>query len=203
MSKYFIHISISIGMVLTLASCSSASYPPPDRQIPADVSSPMFKASSNLSIGGTVQEIGSNEITILSSENKTIRLRFTTGSRIWDGIEWIAEIPIEIGDDVIATGSWEENDLVFVVQNLYINIVFLKGIADEVDKESFRFKLSDLRQGENTVTVSPLTMIYLSDSNQQGAFQDIQTLPTTSEYIEVIGREFNDGTVIAVTITLP
>jgi hypothetical protein len=200
--KNFVIVIVSIGVIFITESCFSISPTRLKTQTPTSTS---ISATENspLSIEGVVQEINPNEVTILSPENKTIRLRFKADSRIWDGIDWIAEIPIEIGDHAIAAGSWEENNLVFVVQNLYINIVFLRGIAGEVDKENFRFKLSDLRQGNNTVNVYPLTVIYLSDSNQQGTFQDIKILPTTGEYIEVIGRELSDGTIAAVNITLP
>lgn len=185
-----------------MVSCSPAP-PPPEMQTPTSVSNPTSEDHPDFSIAGKVQEIESGEIIILSPENQNIRLRIPDQSRIWDGIGWVAEIPIEIGDDVVATGDWEENKLVFVVRNLYINIVYLRGTADEVDKENLRFTLDDPRQGKNAVIVNALTEVYLTNDNRQGAFQDLQILPKEGEYVEVIGRKLKDGTILSVNITIP
>lgn len=203
MSEFSALIGLSTGMVLAMVSCSPIPSPLPEIQIPTSSTNPMTNNHPDFNIAGKVQEMGVSEIIILSPENQNIHLHIPDQSRIWDGIEWVAEIPIEVGDDVVATGVWEENSSVFIVQSLYINIVQLRGVAGEIDKENLQLKLDDPRQGVRTVIIDARTEVYLLHDNRQGAYQELQVLPETGEYIEVIGRQLKDGTVLSVNITIP
>jgi hypothetical protein len=203
MLKFLAFGTISIIIIVAMGGCALTPFSPLETQTPAIIFNPAAATPSNSIISGTVQEIETDELFILSPENEKIRLLAPDQSRIWDGTGWVGEIPIEIGDDVIATGVWAENKSVFIVQNLYINIVHLRGIVGEMDKENLQFVLNDPRQGANTVIVNALTEVYLTNENRQDAFQDLQILPDMGEYVEVIGRKLKDGKILAVNMTIP
>lgn len=185
-----------------MGNCSPVLLSRNETQTPTSTLSTAPKNASQVSVQGKVQSVQDNNILILSPENDKITLHIADQSKIWDGIGWMAEIPVNIGDDAIATGFWNEGGSVFIVQNLYINIVYLKGVVGEVDKEKLQFELDDPRQGRNTVLVSDFTEILLTINKQRGNFQVMQILPEVGDYIEVIGRKFYSGAILAVYITI-
>ena len=187
-----------------MGSCSPDLLSRSETQTPASALSIASENVARANVQGKVQSVQDqdNEIIILSPEDDKIALYIADQSKIWDGRGWMAEIPVEIGDDAIATGFWNEDGSVFIVQNLYINIVYLKGVVDEVDKEELQFELDDPRQGRSAVLVSDFTEVLLTIHKQQGNFQVMQTLPDVGNYIEIIGRKLHSGAILAVHITI-
>lgn len=195
-------LCVSFATSSIVVGCLSTSQSSFQTQTPTEGSN-IEGGALNITIEGTVLEVKTDEIRILTPENQEIRLYIDNQSTIWDGIDWVAKGPIEIGDDAIATGTWKENNSGFIVKNLYTNIVNLRGDVEEVDKGELEFTIDDPRQGNSRVLVKDLTKIYHVQSNRQGTYQDTQILPNTGEYVEVIGRKLNDGTILAVNITIP
>ena len=195
-------LCVSFATSSIVVGCLSTSKSSFQTQTPTEGSN-IEGGALNITIEGTVLEVKTDEIRILTPENQEIRLYIDNQSTIWDGIDWVAKGPIEIGDDAIATGTWKENNSGFIVKNLYTNIVNLRGDVEEVDKGELEFTIDDPRQGNSRVLVKDLTKIYHVQSNRQGTYQDTQILPNTGEYVEVIGRKLNDGTILAVNITIP
>lgn len=201
MPKFFSVISVALCAALATGGCSAV-LPLNEALTPVNTRSPTPENVSQTSVQGRVQSVQDNKILILSPENDEITLHIADSSNIWDGIGWVAEIPIEIGDDAVATGFWDKNGSIFIVQNLYINIVYLKGSVERVNKEKLQFELDDLRQEKNTILVSASTDISLTTNKQRGNFQEIQMLPDVGNYVEVVGRRLHNGIILAVYITI-
>lgn len=121
-------------------------------------------------------------------------------STVWDGITWVAEIPVRKGDFAIASGEWDQDRNIFLVQNLYINIYNIKGIVQSVDVKSTKFTIGDLQLGNRTISVAPHSQILENGNVGPNQYQDVKVLPILGSYVEIIGREVDDGIIVAVYI---
>lgn len=140
------------------------------------------ESEENVTVEGKVLEIKSNnELLIDTLDHNKIVLHITEKSSIWDGITWIAEIPTQKDDHIIAYGVWEQNQTNFSVQKMYVNIENLQGIVDDIDKENSKFVIKDSRQGKIIVAVHALTEISVSESEKKDIYQNIQTLPKSGD----------------------
>ncbi len=151
---------------------------------------------------GTVLETGANVYIISDLDHPSIVLRMTEKSTIWEGITWVAQMPAEKGDFVIASGVWGQDQTSFTVQNIYINLVNIMGTVKTVDDKNLKFNLSDFRQGDITVLVYPHTRILQNGDLGPNDYQAVHTLPQPGKYVEVVGRKVEDGNVIAVNLTM-
>ncbi len=64
------------------------------------------------------------------------------------------------------------------------------------------FLLADQYQQTDTIAISPLTEIYQGSTGVKSTYGQNPVLPANEVYVEVIGREMEDGSVLAVNITL-
>jgi hypothetical protein len=157
----------------------------------------------NVTVEGKVLDIKSkDEILIHTSAFNDVTLHITENTSIWDGIAWIAEMPTQEGDYITAYGVWESDRANFYPQIMYVNIEDLHGIVDDIDKENSKFIIKDSHQGNTVVFVDAFTKI-MSESGKTDTYQNIQALPKSGDYVEVIGRKIAEGTVIAVNLSIP
>ncbi len=138
----------------------------------------------------------------ISAENGLVTLNVSTSTVIWDGITWIADIPSRAGDEITAWGTWNP-DHTFAVQKLYVNIENLQGRASNVIKgnQGGSFDVADQYRKNEHITVASLTDI--SQGNMQFSYQQHPLLPLNGGYVEVIGRRMQNGSVLAVRLTMP
>ncbi len=159
--------------------------------------------SANALQVGRVVRLGGQTIRI-ATETEEVDLKISSATITWDGIGWIANMPTNVGDIATAWGA-RSPDHSFAVQKLYINIVHLQGKASSSIQggQDASFVLTDSYQETERVTVAPLTEIYEAASGGKLRYQENRVLPRESQFVEVIGRRMEDGSILAVTLTLP
>lgn len=186
-------------LVLLLVSCGGI-FITSKPTLPSSTNSPPGSPSL---VEGTVLTYDSKTI-LIKTENKQVILEISNSTIIWDGIIWIAEIPMEIGDFVIARGTWT-SDNSLAVDLLYVNIVNLRGTVSKVlqNQDNASFSITDQNQIEDQVIVSILTKVYEINVSGQSTYQESHLLPRDGDIVEVIGRKLKDGSILASSITIP
>ncbi len=81
----------------------------------------------------------------------------------------------------------------------------IQGKVSDVAREgnSASFNMTDQYQKSDHIMISPLTKIYEGSVGAEFSYQDDLILPRDGEYVEIIGRKRDDGTVLAVNVMLP
>ena len=146
------------------------------------------------------KDVPAGMLIALSGDGTEIELLIDGTSVIWDGIAWVAEMPVVAGDHIIAYGTWESGKT-FAVEKLYANILNVRGVVQGVDSEKGTFVVRDIRQGDIEVGMHPDTEIWLQGSQKSDLYKDSHLFPEVGDYIEVIGREINDE-VVAVNMVV-
>jgi len=154
-------------------------------------------------VEGHVIKLDSKMIHI-STENGDVELDISASTVNWDGINWVSNIPTTIGDFITAWGIWN-TDHSFTVQRFYVNIENLRGKVSNVIRGSkvASFDVMDQYQQINHINVLPLTEINQGGTGTKSSFQENPVLPQNGEYVEIVGRALDDGSISAVNITLP
>lgn len=192
---------VSFFLVLSLASCGA---PPLATQSPAPLTtSEPLKGPAVPFVEGRVKKVDLPGFWIETNpQHEEVLVEISDQTIQWDGITWIAEIPVEIGDFVTASGTWNP-DQSFAAIKLYVNIVNLRGKVGQVvdQSELATFEMMGLNQKVEQISLAPQTILY--EGETQSKFQDSHHLPRTGDQVQVIGRRLKDGTVIAVNIYIP
>lgn len=150
---------------------------------------------------GRVLEVDGGTL-FIASGNERVRLTTSAATVVWDGLAWVADVPTRVDDFVFAQGIWKR-DHSFDARQLYVNIVNLRGKASAVNHQDqgATFHLADQYQQTDTIAIMLLTEIY-EDTGAKFAYEQKHVLPSNGSYVEVIGRQMADGTIMAVHITL-
>ncbi len=163
-------------------------------------STPTLSAWPN-TLEGRVLEVDGSTLFVASG---TERFRLTTSAAtlVWDGIPWVADVPTRVDDFVFAQGIWKR-DHSFDARKLYVNIVNLRGKTSAVTPQgqSATFLLADQYQQADTIAILPLSEIYES-TGAKFTYEQKHALPSNGSYVELIGRQMANGSIMAVRITL-
>jgi hypothetical protein len=154
-------------------------------------------------VEGEVLQYHDNTL-LIASGNEQISLTISIATSIWEGKSWIADIPVKTGDFATAWGEWNV-DHSFKVDKLWINIVNLQGTVYKIEEDHGKtsFYMTDQYKHTDDIVISPLTVIdSLSAGITNKTFRDSHLLPKEGDYVEVIGRENNDGSILAVNISI-
>ena len=73
-------------------------------------------------IEGKLVSIDGDEMVIQPSEGKEVLLRTSESTIFWEGIDWLAEMPAEIGEQITAFGKWSKDQTTFEVESYYVNL---------------------------------------------------------------------------------
>jgi hypothetical protein len=188
-----------LGLLAILSACSRLSTPV-GRAETLDITITTPDKGEAVLEGKFIKDVPAGMIIGLSGDGTEIELLVDGTSIIWDGIAWVAEMPVVPGDHIVAYGTWK-SDKTFVVEKLYANILNLRGVVQGIDSEKETFIVRDIRQGDLQVGVNPDTEIWLQGGQRPGLYKDSHLFPEVGDYIEVIGRKIKDG-VVAVNMVV-
>ncbi len=163
-------------------------------------STPTLSAWPN-TVEGRVLEVDGSTLFVASGTDR-VRLTTSAATLVWDGIPWVADVPTRVDDFVFAQGIWKR-DHSFDARKLYVNIVNLRGKTSAVTPQGERatFLLADQYQNTDAIAILPLTEIY-EGTGAKFTYEQKHVLPSNGSYLEVIGRQMADGSIMAVNITL-
>ena len=118
---------------------------------------------------------------------------------IWEG-RWVKDIPMRAGDQVVAWGH-RRPDGSLEVTKLWVNIVNLMGPIADLQKEgnNLRLRIRDRRRGWRGVLITPQTFIVLSALPRM-TFADNPVDFKAGQFLQIIGRELQDGLVLATDV---
>ncbi len=84
-------------------------------------------ATDETRIEGALLRINGDEMVIQQSDGKEVLLHTSESTIFWEGIDWLADMPAEIGDKITALGKWSKDQTTFEVESYYANLQELKG----------------------------------------------------------------------------
>lgn len=197
MKKYLIPEVLILLLLLILFSGCTASIKP-TVQTETAINPP---SENKITVQGEfLQDTPTGMIIRLAGEGEEIELILDQSSVNWDGIDWVAKMPVVEEDHIIAVGNWTSTGQ-FEVDKLYVNILNLQGIVTEVDKEKGTFLIQNKQQGIFEIKMEPETKVFLQDSLSSELYKDAQILPEADDYVEVIGRKTGKE-IIAVNVMI-
>jgi ABC-type Fe3+-hydroxamate transport system substrate-binding protein len=195
MSKLFkFLIRISLLSLIFLSACTSTSEQP-------DQSAVISDETAELTVEGELVEINSGELLIQQANGDQIRLNLTVQSIFWDGKQWMAAIPAEIGDRINAYGTWNEERTVFNVALYYANRVDLQGIVYYVCGETEAFMVDQSDQEYIILPLPQKTELLTESPTDPTSYKYFDLMPNFGEELQVVGREIEEPFLIAVTMT--
>ena len=149
---------------------------------------------------GEVIEVRGDEVIVDSTKHGMVTLLISPKTQIWKG-KWDNMLPIEIGDFFYGYGEPNEDNTVFKMEQMEINIVNLRGgitnvtsVAEGVDIEM----LESRSEKTEIVHINAETMV--STANGQYPFGETVVEFKVAEGVQIIGVRLKDGTVLATTI---
>lgn len=128
-----------------------------------------------------------------------VTLHLSSKTEVWEN-RFVREIPIQSGDRVIAWGK-RRKDGSRDVERIWINLANLQGqiTSPRALPEGSEFEQHDLRDGRTKVRIDPRTLIAVADTPKQ-PLKERHVEFAESQFLQVIGRRLNDGTVLATDV---
>lgn len=153
------------------------------------------------SLVGELIRMDGEEMVIRQLDGREVELR-TTGSTIfWEGITWMANIPVQIGDQISAKGIWSKDQSEFEVESYYANLQELEGIVFYVCGETEAFALDQPDQDYLILPLPKKTKLLTETPEDPRSYKYFDLMPNFGEKLQVVGRRIADPFVIAVKMT--
>jgi ABC-type Fe3+-hydroxamate transport system substrate-binding protein len=162
-------------------------------------------ASSNspdkTSLVGELIRMDGDEMVIQQSDGNQVVLRLSENTVFWEGIDWMAEIPVEIGDQISAKGAWSKNQTQFAVESYYANLQELQGLVYYVSGETEAFAVDQPDQDYLILPLAKRTELLTETPEDPRSYKYYDLMPNWGEKLQVIGRKIQDPFVFAVIVT--
>lgn len=155
---------------------------------------------AELTVEGELVEINSDHLLIQTTDGERIRLDLSSQSIFWEGKQWMAAIPAEIGDRISAYGTWNKNQTAFNVALYYANRVDLQGIVFYVCGETEAFMLDQPEQDYVILPLPQKTELLTESPTDPASYKYYDLMPNFGEELQVVGREIDEPYLIAVTV---
>jgi len=154
---------------------------------------------------GVVLDIRASELLVQVMGKGELRFVLSTEAIVWDD-RWVKDIPLRVGDRVLARGS-ERDETVFEVTQLYVNMVDVVGavLTDQAVRGSSQVELQDQRGEKHAVILDDRTMV-LPSPDEELPYGTLVPLAgrvaalDKGQPVHVIGRLWRDALVLAVTL---
>lgn len=161
-------------------------HPPPDA---------VSVAIENYSSGNAI-ELSAEKILIQTFEGD-VMLHISPKTEVWEGL-WVKEIPIEIGSHIIAWGE-RQGDGSLLVEKMWVDIVNLLGSILDIteDQDSLQIVIDEKRSGSEIKVVVNERFATSEDGQHKVQFGSEPIVIYKGQIVQVIGRRFEDGTVLA------
>jgi hypothetical protein len=152
-------------------------------------------------IEGELVRFDEDEMVIQQSDGKEVLLQTSENSMFWEGIDWLAEMPAEIGDQITAMGTWNKDQTTFEVESYYANLQELNGVVYYVCGESEAFMVDQPGQEYVILSMMKRTELLTENPEDPRSYKYYDLMPNFGEKLEVVGRRIENPFVIAVKIT--
>jgi len=152
-------------------------------------------------IEGELISIDGNEMVIQQPDRKEILLNTSESTIFWEGIDWLAEMPAEIGDQITAMGKWSKDQTTFEVESYYVNLQEIQGAVIYVSGETEAFMLDQPDQDYLILPMLKRTQLLTETPEDFRSYKYYDLMPNYGEKLTVVGRSIDDPFVIAVKMT--
>jgi hypothetical protein len=152
-------------------------------------------------IEGELISIDGNEMVIQQPDRKEILLNTSESTIFWEGIDWLAEMPAEIGDQITALGKWSKDQTTFEVESYYVNLQEIQGAVIYVSGETEAFMLDQPDQDYLILPMLKRTQLLTETPEDFRSYKYYDLMPNYGEKLTVVGRSIDDPFVIAVKMT--
>ena len=152
-------------------------------------------------IEGKLVSIDGDEMVIQPSEGKEVLLRTSESTIFWEGIDWLAEMPAEIGEQITAFGKWSKDQTTFEVESYYVNLQEIQGIVFYVSGETEAFMLDQPDQDYLILPMLKRTQLLTESPEDARSYKYYDLMPNFGEKLTVVGRSIDDPFVVAVKMT--
>ena len=152
-------------------------------------------------VEGELIRIDGDEIVVQQSDGKELLLHTSESTIFWEGIDWLAEMPAQIGEQITAFGKWSKEQTTFEVESYYTNLQELEGIVYYVCGETEGFMLDQPDQDYLIIPLPKRTELLTETPEDPRSYKYYDLMPNFGEKLTVIGRGIEDPFVIAVKMT--
>lgn len=152
-------------------------------------------------IEGELIKLDGEEMFIQQPDGSEVVLHISDKTVFWEGITWMADIPVEIGDQIQAEGTWNSDLSVFEVKSYYANLQNLDGIVFYVCGESEAFMVDQPDQDYLILPLPNKTELLTETPEDPRSYKYFDLMPNFGEELQVVGRRIEDPFVIAVKVT--
>jgi len=152
-------------------------------------------------IEGELISIDGNEMVIQQPDRKEIFLNTSESTIFWEGIDLLAEMPAEIGDQITALGKWSKDQTTFEVESYYVNLQEIQGAVIYVSGETEAFMLDQPDQDYLILPMLKRTQLLTETPEDFRSYKYYDLMPNYGEKLTVVGRSIDDPFVIAVKMT--
>ena len=152
-------------------------------------------------IEGKLVNIDGNEMVIQQSDKKEVLLNTSESTIFWEGIDWLVEMPAEIGDQITALGKWSKDQTTFEVESYYANLQEIQGVVFYVSGETEAFMLDQPNQDYLILPLLKRTELLTETPEDPRSYKYYDLMPNFGEKLLVVGRRIEDPYVIAVKMT--
>jgi hypothetical protein len=152
-------------------------------------------------IEGKLVSIDGDEMVIQPSEGKEVLLRTSESTIFWEGIDWLAEMPAEIGEQITAFGKWSKDQTTFEVESYYVNLQEIQGNVFYVSGETEAFMLDQPDKDYLILRMLKRTQLLTESPEDARSYKYYDLMPNFGEKLTVVGRSIDDPFVVAVKMT--
>jgi hypothetical protein len=192
----------TLGVRQRIVSRSDAAESSTITEAPPPASQPVVPLEKILH--ATIVEIpGDDALVAESDKHGRLLLRLTPSTRIWKG-GWDSGRPIEVGDYFWGYGEPDEEDGVWIVEQMEVNIMNLRGHVVRIDKSSggLDLQLEDVHDGHvyQVRIVSDSEVVSETLGDQAMAFGETDLEIVVGDGLQVVGLKLKDDSVLATTV---
>jgi hypothetical protein len=158
-------------------------------------------ATDETRIEGELIRIDGDEMAIQQSDGVEVLLHTSESTIFWEGIDWLEELPAEMGDQITALGKWNKDQTTFEVESYYANLQEIQGVVFYVCGETEAFMLDQPDQDYLILPMLKRTELLTETPEDPRSYKYYDLMPNFGEKLNVVGRSIEDPYVIAVKMT--
>lgn len=158
-------------------------------------------ATDETRIEGELIKLDGDGMVIQLSDGVQVLLNTSESTIFWEGIDWLAEMPAKLGDQITALGKWSKDQTTFEVASYYANLQEIQGIVFYVCGETEAFMLDQPDQDYLILPMLKRTELLTETPEDPRSYKYYDLMPNFGEKLLVVGRGIDDPYVIAVKMT--
>ncbi|MBW6471719.1 MAG: hypothetical protein K0B14_01225 [Anaerolineaceae bacterium] len=194
LTKKFLLKMLILFLIAILTACASNASLSKDNNV-ASVT------TDETRIEGELIRIDGDEMVIQQSDGMEVLLHTTESTIFWEGIDWLEELPAEMGDQITAWGEWNKDQSAFEVESYYANMQEIHGVVFYVCGETEAFMLDQPDQDYLILPMLKRTQLLTESPEDPRSYKYYDLMPNFGEKLTVVGRSIEEPFVIAVKMT--